>query len=142
MGISSILIENGYSAACNFLLRDYSSNICSKREHRAAVFSYAPPGECENSQQNDTVVTQTAQHDLTADHEAHDPAVNLPNTKHCIQPDGNSTRSLTPLAKNYTPARIIERSLRRSKTNEIRLLTLSINLRPSLYRVNKQERSV
>jgi hypothetical protein len=104
MRISFILIDNGNNAAGIVLPRYDSSKTCSKRELRAAVFSYAPPvADCENSQENDTVVTQTAQHELIKDHEAHEPAVNLPHT--AIRPDGNSTRSLTSLAKNCTRAR-------------------------------------
>jgi hypothetical protein len=64
MGISFFLIDNGNNAVGVFLPRYYSSKTCSKRELHAAVFSYArPAGDWENSQENDKVVTQTAQHD-------------------------------------------------------------------------------
>ena len=102
-----------------------------KRELRAAVFTYAPPvGDCANSQENDTVVTQTAQHELIKDHEAHDPAVNL--LEHCNSAGWQFNPIVNVPGEKLHTRTIIARSLRRSKTNEIGPLTALANLRRRL----------
>jgi hypothetical protein len=59
-------------------------------ENIAQPYSRTPlPANVRTAKKTTQVVTQTAQHDFTADHEAHDPAVNLPNaafSRIAIQP--------------------------------------------------------
>jgi hypothetical protein len=120
MGISFILIDNGNNAAGVFLPRYDSSKTSSQaRTSRRRVHVRSSRRRL-SSQENDTVVTQTAQHDLIADHEAHDPAVNL--LEHCNSAGWQFNPVVRVPGEKLRTRTIIARSIRRSKTNEIQTL--------------------
>jgi hypothetical protein len=120
IGISFILIGNGNNAAGIFLPRYDSSKTFSKRELRAAVFTYAPPvGDCENRQENDKVVTQTAQHDPMQIMKPMIPQ----STFRTLHSAGWQLNPVVDVSADKLRTRtIIARSLRRSKTNEIQTI--------------------